>query len=168
MAEKCRIFYHKRVVEINLEKKEILFADGKKIKYQKIFSTLPLNKMVQIAKIDLHQSPFPYVSAAVVNIGAKKGKKYPSDQWLYLPKTASGFHRIGFYNNVEKSFVPESSEDKTSIYLEMEKSYLGGKKPDPAEIKKFCRCLIKELKDWQFIAGKPEVVDFNWIDVAYT
>ncbi len=166
MAEKCRISYHKKVVEINLEKKEILFADGKKIKYQKIISTLPLNKMVQMTKINLHQPPPAYVSVAVVNIGAKKGKKCPSEHWLYLPKSKYGFHRIGFYNNVEKSFAPGSSENKTSIYVE--KSYLGGKKPDSAEIKKFCRCLIKELRDWQFITGKPEVVDFNWIDVAYT
>jgi protoporphyrinogen oxidase len=168
MTTKCKINYNKKVVKIDIDKKEILFEDGSGIKYKKIISTLPLNEMVEIAKVKFDSSPNPYTSVLVINIGAKKGPKCPDYHWLYIPKSKAGFHRVGFYSNVDTSFLPISSRkdnDKVSIYVE--KSYLGGKRPIDKEIKKLCNNVIKELKDWGFIQD-TEVVDPIWIKIAYT
>lgn len=112
--------------------------------------------------------PDPYTSVLVINIGAIKGPRCPDDHWLYIPESKAGFHRVGFYSNVDASFLPASTRnknDRVSIYVE--KSYPGGRKPAEDEMQLVCRQVIKELQEWGFI-DKVEVVDPTWVDVAYT
>jgi len=165
MANKCRVIYNKKVVAIDLKKKEISFKDGTKLEYQRIISTLPLNKMIGITKSNLNESPPPYTSLMVFNLGAKKGKKCPLYHWLYIPESNSGFYRVGFYSNVDHTFLPSSRSDNVSLYVE--KACLRGKKPEDKQIKRLGQDIIKELQDWQFI-GSVEVIDPTWIEVAYT
>ncbi len=168
MAGQCKINYNKRVTEIDIKKKKVLFEDGTKLKYKKIISTLPLNKMVRVAKVKLNEPTHPYTSVVVVNIGAKRGKKCPLHHWFYIPKSRSGFYRVGFYSNVEPSFLPASSrnkEERVSLYVD--KAYPGGNKPAKSMIRKASQGIVQELKDWEFIT-KVEIADPTWIDVAYT
>ncbi len=164
MAGRCRISYDQRVVEINAKNKLIYFADGTKIQYQSLISTLPLNQMVRLANIRLAGSPAPYNSTLVVNIGAKKGKRFPHYHWLYFPQSKSGFYRVGFYSNVAPFFQPKN-KDRAALYVEL--SFLGGSKLPIRIINKKVVGLLKELQDYQFIS-KPDVVDPTWIEVAYT
>ena len=63
----------------------------------------------------------PYSSVLVLNIGAVRGNNCPDDHWIYLPESTSGFHRVGFYSNVDRSFLPVSARKKgkhVSIYVE--------------------------------------------------
>lgn len=166
LAKKCQINYNKRVVSINIERKEVSFEDGTKLRYKRIISTLPLNQVVKMCEIHFDEPPDPYTSVMVFNIGAQKGKKYPSYHWLYLPKTKSGFYRVGFYSNIDKSFLPPSSQ-KNNVSLYVDKAYLGGRKPSDKEIKRLAQNVIKELQGWQFI-GEVKVADSTWIEVAYT
>lgn len=168
MTKKCQINYNKKITQINTNKKEISFKDGAKLKYKKIISTLPLNKMVELAEIGLDEPPAPYISALVINIGAKKGKKCPPYHWLYLPKSKSGFYRVGFYSNVDQSFLPPNlrrNKDRVSLYID--KAYLGGSKPTNKAIKQLVNIIIKELQGWHFI-NEVEVAEPAWIEVAYT
>lgn len=165
MSEKCQINYNKRVVKIDIKKRKVFFKDGTGLKYKKIISTLPLNQIVNMAKINLDESPLPYTSVMVFNLGAKKGKKYPLYHWLYIPKSKSGFHRVGLYSNIDKSFLSSSKKDNLSLYIE--KAYQGGKKPSSKETKKLAKDIIKELQAWQFV-GQVEVIEPTWIEVAYT
>ena len=68
-----------------------------------------INKILQMTGLDAGQ-PAPDTSVLVVNIGAKKGNKCPDDHWLYTPESQAGFHRVGFYSNVDVSFLPKSSQ----------------------------------------------------------
>jgi protoporphyrinogen oxidase len=168
MSAKCKINHGKRAVMINPEKKEVVFEDSGKIAYDRIFSTLPLNRMLDMAGIKINAFEGPHTSVLVLNIGAKKGKKCPDAQWLYIPQSRSGFHRVGFYSNVDPSFVPESrrkTNDRVSIYVE--KAFLSGEKPDDAKIKKISSEIVEELKVWGFIS-EAEVADPTWIETAYT
>lgn len=166
MAKKCQVNYKRIVARINIKKKEISFEEGTKLKYNQIISTLPLNKMAKMAKISSEEIPAPYTSLMIINIGAKKGKKCPPYHWLYFPKTKSGFYRVGFYSNVDRSFLPSHSiENKISLYVD--KAYPGGKKPTNREVKKLVKDITNELQKWQFI-DQLEIVDPNWIEVAYT
>jgi protoporphyrinogen oxidase len=104
----------------------------------------------------------------VLNIGATRGPRCPNDHWIYVPRSKAGFHRVGFYSNVDSSFLPKSSQasrDRVSIYVE--KAYPGGKRPSLAEIEACSQATVTELGEWGFI-GNAEVVDPTWIDVAYT
>lgn len=168
MAGKCMINYGKKVLKIDTKKREVLFEDGSGIRYGQIISTLPLNKVIQMAGIELDGPPAPYTSVLVVNIGAKKGGECPDFHWLYIPYSRSGFHRVGFYSNVDSSFLPLSSRrnnDRVTIYVE--KAYKGGEKPKDEEIRGLCNSIVKELREWGFIA-ELEVIDPTWIEVAYT
>ncbi|MFA6635894.1 MAG: FAD-dependent oxidoreductase [Candidatus Omnitrophota bacterium] len=168
MAERCRIYYEKRVLSIDVENKKIRFLDNSVMKYDKIISTLPLDKMVRIAGIDVEEEAFPYTSVLVLNIGALRGAGCPDDHWLYVPSSETGFHRVGFYSNVDTSFLPLlSARGKNKVSLYVERSFNGGAKPSQDEIEIYSRAVVEELKNWEFIT-ETEVIDATWVDAAYT
>ena len=168
MAQSCDIRYGKRAKKIEVEDKVVYFTDGSSVSYGSLISTLPLNKMMEMTGLEVEAQPDPYTSVLVLNIGAKKGPNCPEDHWLYNPDAKSGFHRVGFYSNVDPLFLPKSTQtecDRTSIYVE--RAYVGGIKPNPEEIDSYCQAVAKELQDWGYIE-EVEVLDPTWIDVAYT
>jgi protoporphyrinogen oxidase len=168
MAKKCEVNYGKRVARISVKKKEVFFSDGSGAKYENLISTLPLNKALEMVGVKVDEKPACYTSVLVLNIGATRGKKCPADHWLYIPDSDSKFHRVGFYSNVDTSFLPKSSRkgnERVSIYVE--KAYQNGKKPVDKEIRAYSDSVVGELRSWGFIS-KAETVDPTWIDVAYT
>jgi len=166
MAAGCDIRYAKRSVNIDIEKKRVFFQDGSHIDYQSIISTLPLNRMLELCKSSVRSRSNPYTSVLVVNIGAKRGNRCPTEHWIYVPKSHSGFYRIGFYSHVDASFLPKGdATHRVSIYVE--KAYLGGVTLSPSDIDRACQAIINELIEWQYISG-VEVIDWTWVDIAYT
>jgi hypothetical protein len=104
----------------------------------------------------------------VVNLGGTKGPACPEDHWLYLPRSEAGFHRVGFYSNVDASFLPASARgagDRVSLYVE--RSFCGGERPSAAATEQYCTQVVEELRGWGFIE-RAEAVHPTWIDVAYT
>jgi len=168
IEKKCKVYYNKKVVKIDIRNKEILFEDGSERKYEKLISTLPLNKVVQMTNIEIDEPLPPYTSVSVINIGAKKGKMCPEYHWIYIPKSNSKFYRVGFYSNVDNSFLPLTSRntnDRVGIYVE--KAYKGGYVPTEKEIEKLCEDVSKELQNWKFIE-EIEVIDHTFVEIAYT
>lgn len=168
MARRCDVHYGQPVVQIDPQRRQVSFADGATQSYDHLISTLPLNKMLDITGLAVEAEPDPYTSVLVLNIGALKGPKCPTDHWLYNPDAKSDFHRVGFYSNVDPSFLPEASQaaaNRVSIYVE--RAYIGGQKPSTQEIQAYADAVVAELQQWQFIT-QPEVVDPTWIEVAYT
>jgi len=168
MASRCDVQYGKRVVQIDVKEKTIHFDDGSAVGYEILLSTLPLNKMIEITGLAVDERPDPATSVLVVNIGAKRGENCPDDYWIYIPQSRASFHRVGFYSNVDVSFLPASArkaQDRVSIYVE--KAYPEGQKPDEGETRALCDDIVQELQEWGWIE-EAEVVDPTWIDVAYT
>jgi len=168
MALKCDINYDKRVSRISIDKKEVSFSNGSGANYDNLVSTLPLNKAMEMAELEVDEEPAFYTSVLVLNIGATRGSKCPDDHWLYIPDSDSRFHRVGFYSNVDVSFLPQSSRknnDRVSIYVE--RAYKNGQKPSNKEIETYSESVVNELKSWGFIQ-EAETVHPTWIDVAYT
>lgn len=168
LAERCDIRYDKKVTKIDSKNKSIDFADGTRMLYENIISTLPLNIMAKLANIDVGEKPSPSPSVLVFNIGAIKGSQCPEEHWIYIPKSRSGFHRVGFYSNVDTMFLPKShrkNNDRVSIYVE--KAYPENSKPEDNDIRKLGEEIIKELQDLNWIK-EVEVCDPTWIETAYT
>ena len=169
MASLCDMRYGKRAVQIDVAKKEISFSDGTTTAYDTLLSTLPLNKMMTMTGLKVEAKQDPYTSCLVLNIGALRGERCPDDHWLYNMNTKSGFHRVGFYSNVDRSFLPVSfrpQNEAVSIYVE--RAFVGGgQKPSEQEIADYCKSVVAELQEWGFIS-EAQVVDPTWIDVAYT
>lgn len=168
IADGCNIHYGKRAIKINVKNKEVYFADGSAVSYRTLISTLPLNKMIKMTGLKVDAEPDPYISVLVLNIGAKRGKSCSNEHWLYIPDSTSGFYRVGFYSNINASFLPKSSQkDDNQVSIYVERAYRGGMKPSEQEIKTFADLAVKELQEWDFIR-EVEVIDPTWIDVAYT
>jgi protoporphyrinogen oxidase len=168
MAAQCDVVYGRRVVKFDSAARTVRFADGSEQRYDRLLSTLPLNQAMQMAGMTTPERPDPHTSVLVVNIGATRGEHCPDDHWLYIPFSDSGFHRVGFYSNVDYSFLPASARaagDKVSIYVE--RAFPGGEKPDAENIATYCAQVVEELRRWGFI-GTAEVVHPTWVDVAYT
>jgi protoporphyrinogen oxidase len=168
MAQRCDVRYGKRAVKIDVQSREVYFEDDTSEAYDELISTLPLNRMMEMTGLNVGERPDPATSVLVVNIGAVKGPRCPSEHWLYIPKSQSSFHRVGFYSNVDRHFLPISSRengDRVSIYVE--RAYQGGAKPSEKETQAYGEAVVRELQDWGFIE-QVEVADPTWIDVAYT
>lgn len=168
MARECDIRYGHRVDRISLKRKEIVCSNGRKMSYQKLISTLPLFQTIQMCGLKTKALADPYTSVLVLNIGAERGKHCPKDHWVYVPKSKSGFHRVGMYSNVDSSFLPKEYRKKKSVVsLYVERSFSGGAKPTAAEIKTYSNSVLRELQSWGYIKT-CHVVDPTWIEVAYT
>jgi protoporphyrinogen oxidase len=168
MAEKCDVRYGKRVINIDPGRKIVSFKDGTSECYETLISTLPLNHMLEMTDLEIDNPPDPYTSVLVLNIGAVRGPRCPDDHWLYNPDAKSGFHRVGFYSNVDRSFMPKSAQaEQSRLSIYVERAYVGGSKPTQAEIEIYANAVVSELQDWGYIE-ESEVVDPTWIDVAYT
>ncbi|MDY6950124.1 MAG: FAD-dependent oxidoreductase [Thermodesulfobacteriota bacterium] len=168
LSNQCRVEHGKRVIQIDTRSNTLSFDDGSSRSYETLISTLPLNRVAEMTDMPIRPKPDPYTSVLVLNIGAVRGERCPDDHWLYTPDALSGFHRVGFYSNVDPSFLPLSARpnrDKVGIYVE--RAYLGGNKPSGNDIARYVDSTIRELQNWGFI-GEPEVSDPTWIDVAYT
>lgn len=168
LARKQKIRYGKKVVKIDVKKKIIYFEKGAPVKYKRILSTLPLSKMQKLTGIDAGERAHPSPAILVLNIGAEKGDNCPKHHWVYVPRTLAKFHRVGFYSNVDESFLPFNERGKgkkVSIYVE--KAYKEGTRTSPEELQLYTDEAILELQEWGWIK-KVDVADPTWIDVAYT
>ena len=168
MAARAVVCYGKCVARIDTTRREVFLADGSSVKYSVLVSTLPLKRMMEFSGLEVDEEPDPYTSVLVLNIGATRGPACPDDHWLYIPDSAAGFHRVGFYSNVDRSFLPDSARaanDRVGMYVE--RTYAGEKKPTAQEIEDYCRAVIVELQGWGFIGG-VEVLHPTWIAVGYT
>lgn len=168
LAARCRVRYGCEVVRIDTHARELVLRDGSSLRYESVLSTLPLNRLIQIADLPVATPADPYTSVLVLNIGAIRGARCPEDHWVYVPDAASGFHRAGFYSNVDQSFVPKpitGARERVSIYVE--RAFAGGVRPDEPAIRAYAAAVVTELQEWGFIED-VEVMDPTWIDVAYT
>jgi len=169
IAKFCDIQFESRVEKIDVETKTLLLSDGREFKYDTLISTLPLNKILKMAGIADEDEP--YTSVLVLNMGVELSQSKIANHgfhWLYIPDSLSGFHRIGYYSNVDAVFLPEkfrNPEKYGSLYIEF--AFKGGRKPSDEEISALIKKTEEELKEYGFIK-KVIVADPTWIDVAYT
>lgn len=159
MSEKCTIHYKKKAVKIFRHLRAVEFEDGEVVEYDKLISTIPLDQTLNLSgKTDYK---LPYTSVLVINIGAKPSANTPEEHWLYIPFCKSGFYRLGFYSNVNKSKAPEGM---VSLSVEMafrDKDY------EDLDIDGICKRVVDELQSWRFI-GEVLTIDPTWVKCAYT
>lgn len=160
MASQCDIHYGKRAVQINYISKKVRFQDGEEVRYDRLISTIPLNNA--LALCGRQDFTLPYSSVLVINIGAEPDVMFPQQHWLYVPFCKSGFHRLGFYTNVEPAKAPEG---KVSISVEM--AFPPGLDFDDIDVEGATKDIVNELIAWRFIKNVV-VTDPTWVKTAYT
>jgi len=154
-----------RVARIDGAGRKFELSDGRISRYDWLLATTPLDQTVRLAGVELDEETDPSTAVLVVNLGGRRGPKCPSEHWVYIPRSRSGFHRVGFYSNVDASFVPEGVEGRASLYVE--KSYRRGERPSEQETARYIAEVERELREWGFLET-VEVSSANWVETAYT
>ncbi len=168
LAQTCRVEYSKRAVAIDPKERVVSFADGHSTGYESLISTLPLNQTLQLAGLHVDAQSDPHTTALILNVGATSGRTLPDFHWVYVPDAVAEFHRVGFYSNVDRGFLPRSTavgDNRVSLYVE--RAMPAGLRLNADDLARYAESVIEELRDWGFI-DSVEVVDPSWIDVAYT
>jgi protoporphyrinogen oxidase len=167
LAQRCDIRYGKRVVGIETTERLLRFSDGSEHGYDRLVSTLPLHTAIAAAGLVVDDVPDPHTSVLVLNLGGERGPNCPEVHWQYEPDSSSGFHRIGFYSNVEPDFLPAGRRNGTHVSMYVERASPGGGRDGPVEIDAYTDAVIAELQGRGYI-GRVEAVHPSWVDVAYT
>ncbi len=165
LAGASAVEYGKRATRIDTVRREIAFTDGDTVGYERLVSTVPLDRALAMTGLSAG-APDPCTSVLVLNVGATRGPACPDDHWVYVPRSRAGFHRVGFYSNVDPAFLPLSARaDASRVSLYVERAWPGDARADPGEIARYAAEATRELQDWGWI-GAVEVADPTWIDVA--
>ncbi len=172
LAQRCDIQYGISIVRIDPKTRSIELSDGRTHPYETVVTTAPLNRTVEIAGLGGRVGPpEPYTSVMVLNLGATLPDTPLARNgyhWLYIPDSRSGFHRIGYYSNVDPLFLPEghrSSPGRGSLYVET--AFGGSQQPSTDATHALVAAIIEELQHSGLI-DKVEAADPTWVDVAYT
>jgi protoporphyrinogen oxidase len=172
LAQRCDIAYATSAARIDPIIRSLELSDGRTLPYDTIVATAPLNRIVEMAGLsDRVGPPDPYTSVLVLNLGATLPDTPLARNgyhWLYVPDSRSGFHRIGYYSNVDPLFLPDGQHGdpgRTSIYVET--AFREGQRPTAEATQALVGAIITELQQSGLI-DKVEAADPTWVDVAYT
>jgi protoporphyrinogen oxidase len=164
-AQGVAIEFGNTVTGIDTTRNRLAMTLGERV-YDALISTLPLHTVQRLARVRTAQQPDPYSSALVINIGGIRGARCPAYHWIYFPASASGFHRVGVYSNVSRSFLPalRDGSERASFYVEC--AYPSGAPPSQVAIETQCACVVEELRGMGYIE-EVDVLDPTWVEVAY-
>jgi len=143
---------NKRVYEIDVFKKKVEFVDGKYIHYERLVSTIPLNKlifMINLKKYSRLASELKNTSVYSTNI-VIDGKVPEGLHWLYFPDNDYDFYRISFPKNYFQNCSPN---DEQVITVEV------GSRDHNLNIEKLMTKIIKQILTM-------DIFDIN--DIIYT
>jgi protoporphyrinogen oxidase len=147
--------FSERIIDIDIDKK-ISTTNKRKIKYDKLVSTMPLTNLLSAAKINYSKSTLKANKVLVFNFGYDAESNDKTNHWLYYPDREYVFYRVGYYNNI-------NGTEKMSIYVE-----IGLPEEDTIDINYYKECVIRDLKVAGVVTTQNIIAEHNVIiDPAY-
>ena len=171
LADGCRVELETGVRAIDV-KDRCVHVDGRTIPYERLLSTLPLNALAAMTGgADALGPADPHTAVLVLNLGVRLPDTPAArhgQHWLYVPDSVTGFHRVGYYSNVDPLFLPPDRRDTArhaSLYVEL--AYPGATRPDATALDQTASAVCAELTRLGLVE-EVLVQDQTWVDVAYT
>lgn len=145
------------VKSIDTKSKTVTLNNGERIHYDRLISTMPFVKLLELAGIDYDKSIYGWNKVLVFNIGFDRKGVNTSDHWIYFPGEEYCFYRVGFYDNI-------LGTDKMSLYVE-----LGFDKNAEINPEEWLPKVLEDLKRAGIVSEDQNVVDYESIvmDPAY-
>jgi len=172
LAKRCDIKYGTGATRIDPKTRSVELSDGGTMPYDTVVATAPLNRIIEMTGLTGRVGPpDPFTSVLVLNLGATLPDTPLARNgyhWLYIPDSRTGFHRIGYYSNVDPLFLPNEyhgDPGRGSLYIET--AFRGSQRPSAEATHTLVEEIIQELRQSGLIE-KVEAADPTWIDVAYT
>jgi protoporphyrinogen oxidase len=96
-------------VEVDLEKRRVIFQNGNTVAFSHLVSTLPLPCLIQICRnlpesIRAAGEKLRWVSVLNLNLGIKR--PVGAAHWIYYPEQQWSFYRVGFPSNFSQAMAP--------------------------------------------------------------
>jgi len=161
------ISLNSEVSKISLATKEVE-VNGKKVRYDKLLSTIPLPKIISLitdeipTEVKQVADGLEYNTVYTVNIAIDR-PNISSYHWIYFPEAKYNFHRIGFPMNLSPFMAPEG---KSSITAEISVSK---HKPLKLSQDETIEAVIAGLLECGIIKNSDRILfrDFRRLDPAY-
>lgn len=112
-----QLHFNEELISLDASSKIATFKSGKKIKFEKMISTIPLDQLCGMIKDEGYQnlakisSGLKYSSTHVIGLGIEgQAPESLSDKcWMYFPEDDSPFYRVTVFSNYSPKNVPDSS-----------------------------------------------------------
>lgn len=104
----------KAVISIDTENKRVEFDNGTHETYDSLISTLPVDHLVTIAKLDELSQPvsqLKFSSSNIIGVGlsGKPSEELHKKCWMYFPEDNCPFYRVTLFSNYSPNNVPDPS-----------------------------------------------------------
>lgn len=145
------------VVSIDLKKKEVVLDSGEVLVYDRLISTVPFPKLLNLCGIKYNESVYNWNQVLVFNMGFDRKGPNSTSHWIYYPDKKISFYRVGFYDNILQ-------QDRTSLYVE-----LGFDKHAIINPNEWLGTVLQDLKKVGCITDDMRLVDYQTLimDPAY-
>jgi len=107
-----------KVVRVDVRKRRLTLADGRRIDYDALITTMPLHRLIRISedvplRVRNAAGALRWVAINVLHLGVSEYRS-PA-HWFYVPEKEPAFFRVGCYSNV----CPELARPGcASLYVE--------------------------------------------------
>ena len=107
-----RITLNTEVVGIDASAKKVHFADGSEAEYDVLISTLPIDRLVDMAQLNALKEPVSnllYSTSNIIGIGlsGKPPAELSKKCWMYFPESNCPFYRVTVFSNYSPNNVPD-------------------------------------------------------------
>jgi protoporphyrinogen oxidase len=157
------------VAGIDIEAKEVLLRDGSREPYDMLFSTMPLDLLVQSIRGEVpsevqHQAGrLRHSGSHIVGVGLDQPA--PSKKcWMYFPEDNSPFYRVTYLSNYSPEVVPDASRNY-SLLAEISHSEF-----KPGDRDTVIERTVQGMVNTQLLteADRADIVDTFLIERDYT
>lgn len=140
-----------KVINIDMNNKTVTTANGTIVKYDKLVSTIPFPKLLEMCSIDYDRDIYNWNKVLVFNLGFNSKGNNINTHWLYFPEDKYCFYRVGYYSNI-------LSSDRMSLYVE-----IGFAKDDIVNQDEWLDRVLNDLKQAGIVDDEQILVDYESI-----
>jgi protoporphyrinogen oxidase len=109
--------YNCNVVNINAPERVVELSDGTKLKYGKLMSTLPLDKVLHWVGKSEWADSLTHSSTHVIGLGLRGVSPHDTKCWMYYPEDDCPFYRCTVFSHYAKKNVPASDVKLPTLRL---------------------------------------------------
>ncbi len=107
-----KITLNRAVTSVDPAAKTVAFADGSSAEYDTLISTLPIDRLIDLAQWEALKEPasrLRYSSSNIIGIGlsGKPPETLKKKCWMYFPESNCPFYRVTVFSNYSPENVPD-------------------------------------------------------------
>ena len=137
------------VASIDLKQKEVVLDSGEVLIYDRLISTVPFPKLLNLCGIKYNESVYNWNQVLVFNMGFDRKGPNNTSHWIYYPDKKICFYRVGFYDNILQ-------QDRTSLYVE-----IGFEKDAEINPNEWLGQVLHDLRDVGCITNDMNLIDYQ-------